>query len=237
MGRKISYIFIYIFMFLAIVPLLACGPKVVPIAVKGAVINEKRGAISIEKGGVTVTAEATLLSRTPYNLEKYFTPFSVVVRNETGREITIDYDDFILLDEKGNQYRAYSPDKMAEIVKSDPEYVLRPPVVAVPLTTYTSVESPYPYGYTNYPYGTPYYDPNLRQWVYPPQLSTRERREFAGEMLLQDIFLTSLPVGKVVDGAQVSGNVYFRVNLKKVKSAKVRVNVGGVLFELPFLVR
>lgn len=222
-----------ILLLLILVPLLACGPKVVPVAVKGAVINKKKGAISIEKENITVTAEATLLYRTPYNLENYFTPFGVVIRNETGGEITIDYDDFILLDEKGNQYRAYSPDDMTKIIKSDPAYVVEPPTIAVPLTAYTSVPPTYPYGYQNYPY----YDQNLRQWVYPPQLDARDRREFTGETLMQDIFLTSLPVGRIIHGAQISGNVYFRADMRDIKSAKVRVTVDGVVFELPFLVR
>jgi len=220
---------------------ISCGPKIIPVAVKGAVINEKRGSISIDKEGITVTAEASILYRTPYNLEDYFTPFRVVIRNETGEDINIDYSNFILLDEKGNQYKAYPPEKITEIVKSDPDYVMQPPTVAVPLPdlrNYTSVLNPppYPYGYY-YPYGTPYYDPALRRWEYPPRSYQEYRRELVGETLLQDIYLTSIPVGSIIDGAQISGDLFFRVDLRKINSAKVRVTINKATFVLPFLVK
>lgn len=226
---------------LLLMAIVACAPKVIPVAVSGSYINEKRGSISIEKNGLTVTAEAGILYRTPYNLEDYFTPFRVTVRNESGQPIDIGYDDFILIDEQGNQHKAYSPEKITEIIKSDPDYVLQPSTVIITspgFGNFTGAVPPYPYGSSGIPpYERPYYDPALGRWVYPPDYDLRDRRKFSGETLMQDIYLTSLPVGEIIDGAQVFGNVYFKADTRIMKSAKVRVTIAGTVFELPFLVK
>ena len=223
-----------------LISLLGCGPKVIPVAVEGAVINEERSSISIEKEGITVTAEATFLYRTPYDLEDYFTPFKVSIRNETGGEISVNYDNFILFDEKRTQYRAYSQEKMTEIIKSDPEYVMKPVDVNIniDLSEYTDPNSPPPYarGYDYSLYGSSYFDSSLGHWVYPPAYYSKGRRDDPGETLMQDIYLTALPVGNIMEGAQVSGHVYFKVDMRNIKSAKVHATVNGVVFELPFLV-
>lgn len=225
------------FLFLA----SGCGPKIIPIAMSGAVIDEDKGSISLEKDGITVTAKASMLYRTPYDLEDYFTPFDVTVRNETGEEITIGYGDFLLLDEKGGQHRAYAPEKMTEIIKSDPEYVVRPYTVTVQLPdlkSYTdpNVPPPYPPGHDYYSSSEPYFDASYGHWMYPA-FSNRDRRDVSGETRMQDIYLSALPVGTVINGAQVTGNVYFKADFREIKSAKVRVTVEGVIFELPFIVK
>lgn len=227
--------------FLSLFLISGCGPKIIPVAMSGAVIDEKRGSISLEKDGITVTARASMLYRTPYDLESYFTPFHVTVRNETGREIRIGYGDFLLLDEKGGQHRAYAPEKMAEIIKSDPEYVVHPYTVTVQLPylkryTDPNLPPPYPSGYNYYPNGQLYFDDYYGHWM-SPALSRRDKRDVSGETLMQDIYLSALSVGAIVNGAQVTGNIYFKADFREIKSAKVRLVVEGVKFELPFDVK
>ncbi|MBE9537316.1 MAG: hypothetical protein IMF07_09060 [Proteobacteria bacterium] len=212
-----------------------CATKILPVAVPGGMINERRGSLTINKGGIAVTAEAEALYRTPYNLENYFTPFRVVIRNETGRQIRISLGDFVLLDEKGNQYNAYSPEKMAEIVKSDPDYVVQPQVALLPV--YPNHSSSVLFPPQGYNYAMPYYDQVRGHWSAPYDYYSRDRRFFSGETLMQDIFLTALPVGRIINGAQVFGNVYFRTDMRDVSQAMVHVTVEGVEFELPFLVK
>lgn len=226
--------FLYLF-FLILLTAYGCATKIIPVPVPGGFINERRGSLTISKGGVSVTAEAEALYRTPYNLENYFTPFRVVIRNDTGSQIKISYDNFILLDEKGNQYNAYSPEKMAEIVKSDPEYAVRPPLAVLPVydshSTFTRFPSSNTYA------DMPYYDRARGHWSYPYDLYRRGDRFFNGETLMQDIFLTALPVGRIINGAQVFGNVYFRTDMYDVSQAMVHVTIDGTEFELPFLVK
>jgi len=216
-----------------------CGPKLIPLAVKGAVVDEKSASISVTKDGVTVRAALAYLNRTPYNLEAYFMPFTVEVRNETGKDLVVAITDFILLDDKRNQYRAFPPEKISEIVKSDPEYAVKPQdttFVMPTLTNYTSPMDPPPYP-SGSSFGRPYYDAGLGHWVYPSGVYDRYRRDEPGETLMQDIFLDSLPVGAILDGAQVSGNLYFKFNYRDVKSVKIRASINGTIIELPFVVQ
>lgn len=224
---------------LSLAMLVGCGPKLVPLAVKGALLDEKAASISLSKDAVTVRAAMAYLSRTPYNLEAYFVPFTVEVRNETGRDITVDYSDFMLLDQNGNQYRAFPPEKIAQIIKSDPEYAVKPQdltFVMPDLTTYTDPMDapPYPSGSS---FGSPYYDAGLGHWVYPSGVYDRYRRDEPGETLMQDIFLDSLPVGSIIDGAQVSGNLYFKMDYRDIKSVTLRAAINGTLIELPFVMQ
>ena len=221
--------------------LVSCGHKLVPVAIQGAEIDKKVNSISLMKEEIRLTAEPDYLYDTPYGLEEYFTPFRLIVRNEGDDDINISLENFILIDDKGNQIRAYSPEEMTKIIKSDPDYVMSPPTVAIPVPGFriysgpqTGIARP---GYESYPNEGPYYDENIGRWVYPPLYRSKERRKFSDQTLMQDIYLTAIPVGKIIPGAQVSGNVYFKVDIRTVKSLKVRATVNGVVFELPFSVK
>lgn len=219
--------------------LVACGPRLIPLAIKGALLDEENASISLSKDAVTVRAAMAYLNRTPYNLEAYFVPFVVEVRNETGRDISVDHSDFMLLDQNGNQYRAYSPEKISQIVKSDPEYAVKPQEVTFvmpTLTNYTSQFDPPPYP-SGSSLGAPYYDSGLGHWVYPSGVYDRYRRDEPGETLMQDIFLDALPVGKVIDGAQVSGNLYFKLDYRDIKSVELRAAINGTVIKLPFVMQ
>ncbi|MDH3973954.1 MAG: hypothetical protein OEV42_06715 [Deltaproteobacteria bacterium] len=235
--NKIIAFALILFMFIS-----GCGPKFMPVAVSGAKIDEKNRSITIGKEGISIKASVSYFTRTPYDLESYLVPFNMRVRNETGKEINIAYENFILLDDKGNQYRPYPPEKISEIIKSDPEYAVKPPTVAISLpnmANYTSpaFAPPYPYGYDYYPYGEPYFDASVGHWVYPPSYYDRYRRDQTGETLMQDIYLDALPMGGIVDGAQVSGDLYFKADTQFMNSLKVRVSINGVIIELPFNVK
>ena len=54
---------------------------------------------------------------------------------------------------------------------------------------------------------------------------------------MQDIFLDSLPVGNVIDGAQVSGNLYFKLDYRDIKSVRLRADINGTIIELPFVMQ
>ena len=227
-------------LFALLMLLAGCGPTLRPLAVKGAVLDEKSSSISVTKDGVTVRAALAYMNRTPYNLETYFVPFTVEVRNETGKDIAVAFADFILLDGNRNQYRAYPPEKISEIIKSDPEYAVKPQdttFVMPILSNYTSPMDPPPYPSGSSSFGSPYYDAGLGHWVYPSGVYDRYRRDEPGETLMQDIFLDSLPVGTILEGAQVSGNLYFKFDYRDVKSVKIRASINGTIIELPFVVQ
>jgi len=218
-----------------------CGPKFIPVAMNGATVDADMRTISIKKDRITVKASVTYLNITPYDLESHLAPFRLEIRNETGKEVPIGYKDFILLDGNGNQYRPYPPEKIAEIIKSDPEYAVKPPTVAITLpnmNNYTSPNfpPPYPHGYDYYPSGDPYFDASLGHWMYPPSYD-RYRRDQPGQTLMQDIYLDSLPMGGIVDGGQVTGNLYFKAPIEIMKTFRVRAQVNGVTIELPFTVK
>jgi len=214
--------------------LMSCGPKFMPVAVTGAVVDDKAGSITIEKEGVSVTASVGLMGKTPYDIERYFTPFEIEVGNNTGSEVAIEYDDFILIDGKGRQHRPYPPEKISEIIRSDPDYVVAPPAVAITAPTienYSGVLVSSASNCSSFT-GYPCYDSLQGRWLYDNQ-----SRNMPGETLMQDIYLTSLPTGKIVDGAKVSGDIYFRTDLTGLTNVKLRATVNGQIFELPFHVK
>jgi hypothetical protein len=52
----------------------------------------------------------------PYDLENYFTVFYIVFRNKTSQPIQIEKEDWTLIDEKGEQYRAFDGEQVVDIM-------------------------------------------------------------------------------------------------------------------------
>jgi len=218
-----------------VLSLSGCGPKVIPLPADGAVIDEKRGEITLEKDGIKITAKAAFPGRTSYAIERYFTPFFVSIRNKSGGDIKVTHESFMLFDERGNQYNAFTPEEIAKIARSDPAYAGQPPIVILPppvYENYSGIHPPYPYlyDYRRYPYDEPYFDPVLRQWIYPAYIWPGERRDISGETFLQDIFLNALPSGKVVNSARIFGNIYLKINMRKVRIPVKASTHSGLVF-------
>ena len=79
-------IFLITFIFIT---LSACGLKLIPKATNEGTIDLKANSITINKGGINITAIGMEWKYSPYNLEDYYTPIYVIVRNETEKEIDI----------------------------------------------------------------------------------------------------------------------------------------------------
>jgi len=215
----------------------ACTIKYVPVQTEGVTITDDFGVNRTK--AYTFAAANEYWNREPQELTNYFITFYVSIQNRKRDDLQVETSDFGLIDQNGNQYRAYPPEKISQIIKSDPEYAVKPQDVTFvmpDLATYTDPMDPPPY-LPGSSFGSPYYDAGLGHWVYPSGVYDRYRRDQPGETLMQDIFLDSLPVGNVIDGAQVSGNLYFKLDYRDIKSVRLRADINGTIIELPFVMQ
>ena len=179
--------------------------KAVPVAVPGAVIDQKTGSSTMEKEGVEVTAQLVDWNYFPYNLTNYFTPFSITIKNKTTQVLNFDAPNFVMYDENQTQYGAYAPKDVYGIVSGELYYLIPYPYVGVYLYE----------GYRQFPtVGFREYPPI---GVAGPQLY---------EVYPRDVYSQALPFGPLNPAAQLKGLVFFKGNLYSFKKIKIVVDAA-----------
>ncbi len=194
--------------------LAGCGITVKPQAGGGYTANPDN-SLTAEKNGIVVTVGVQDLEVAPYRMVDNITSFRVVIDNQTGRELKIPLDAFVLIDDQGQQYRPIRPEKVRDIVKKDSSYLI-----------------PYPYvGY--------YY---LEDREKTAQYDTfQSNRPFYTQNYPQDIFTQAFPEDTILPEAKIAGLVYFVVDLSGKKSFELRLYTqsdqsGPPDFRFPFII-
>ncbi len=125
---------------------LSCGIAVIPEPDQGGQVDAAARLVVKEAGGIQVAVQSMAWRFDPYYLDEYFTPLLVFIRNKTDAPLSIHYEDFVLVDDRGNQFNAVAPQLVDRAVKrSGAAY---PPPYYPPL-----LNAPFPpYGYESYPY-------------------------------------------------------------------------------------
>lgn len=181
--------------------LSACSVAFVPKQTPGGTINTKTHALSEQTDQVRITARVENADIAPYQIENPLSALHLTIHNLSGQEVSFPLSVFVLIDAQGNQYRPVAPGKIQKLVSRNSAYLI-----------------PYPYvGY--------YY------------LGDSERSSFANtfdsslpfyaQNHPQDIALQSLPEGFILPGTQISGLLYFPVDLTQKKSFELRVYPPG----------
>lgn len=209
-----------LFLLLVVLSLGGCSlaTKAVPVAVPGAVIDQKAGSVTMEKEGVEVTAQLVDWNYFPYNLTNYFTPFSITIKNKTSQVLNFDTSNFVMYDEAKTQYGAYTPKDVYGITSGELYYLIPYPYVGVYLYE----------GYRQFPtVGFREYPPI---GVAGPQLY---------EVYPRDVYSQALPFGPLNPDAQLKGLVFFKGNLYNFKKIRVVVNAAKAdgqkaEFDFPF---
>lgn len=191
-----------------------CGVVVVPQATPTASVDILDNSISEARHGITATVRMQDLEVAPYRMVDNITSFHVTLRNGTQGEVAIPLESFVLIDDEGNQYRPIPPGEIQEIISRDSTYLIPYPYVG-----YYYLEDAETASFFNtFDSSLPYYAEN-----YP-----------------QDIYTEALPAGGILPDAQVSGLVYFVVDLTPKKSVQMRIYLPGTPvagppdFSLPF---
>jgi hypothetical protein len=105
---------------LSIFFLIGCASSsrnLVPLS-DGSVINPKLQSATRTEQGVKVTVQSSAWRGTLNDLEQYVAPFYVVIQNDTARNLTFNYEDLALLNEKGTQYNPLPPETVAQILQA-----------------------------------------------------------------------------------------------------------------------
>lgn len=72
-------------------------------------VLERDNRLTITQNKVSLTILTNTWNYTPSELDDYYTPLEVIIRNDQEHSIETGYSDFLLFDEFGNQYRALNP--------------------------------------------------------------------------------------------------------------------------------
>lgn len=81
----------------------AASPRLQPIA------SPTEPSVTVAEAGIQLTISPNAWASYPTNLPRYYTPLQVRISNTRGEAIQVRYEDFIVLDDAKNQYRAVPP--------------------------------------------------------------------------------------------------------------------------------
>lgn len=199
-------------LFLVIFIFSGCATKIEPVISKDVTFIKEEETLSSIKEDKKVDVKVSAPGPIFYGMSDNFVVFYVKVENLSDKEISINKEDFVLLDDKKNQSYALTADEIAKIVEQNLFYLI-----------------PYPYiGYysesLNYYEGRYLYNPQAPH-VYP--VSPR------------DLYLEALPFEKILPKANIKGKVYFKKNLSEVKTLNLKVFKGAneYIFDFSFNVK
>lgn len=81
--------------------------KIYPKSNQGLIKNGNR--VTLTQNKVSLTVLTNTWNYVPSDLDDYYTPIEVLIRNDQEHSIDVSFQDFLLFDEVGNQYRALKP--------------------------------------------------------------------------------------------------------------------------------
>lgn len=192
----------HLFICLSFLFFAGCGITVAPISTERNIIDLSTGVSKSSSDGVTVTAKILDLEVSPFVYTNNVTSFFITINNQKSDSLSIPLDSFILVDSEGHQFRALEPSQVVSLAKASSDYLV-----------------PYPYvGY--------YYLGDKEQGSFEnvTGMSTyNSSMSFPKEPYPAQILLESLPVDSVLPRGQVSGAVYFPVDLYEKESVELRI--------------
>ncbi len=187
--------------------LAGCGVTVTPRATATAKVDLAENSISESKNGLTVKARLQDLEFAPALVDSNLTAFALTVGNQSRETLTMPLDAFLLVDDQGNQYRPVPPEQVQEIMRQNAPYLL-------------------PYPYVGYYYlediekagAARTFDSSLPYFA----------QTHPGEALAR-----ALPAAAILPGNQVSGLVFFLIDLSREQSIELRGYLPGSAMDRP----
>ena len=102
-----------------------CGPTLVPKPDQTGLVDLPSGIITKKVGGVSVSVQTRQWEYNPSELEQFFLPFLLLVRNETDQKVLLNLKMIYLVDGGGNQTQPLPPPEV-ERTMMDRGYVMTP---------------------------------------------------------------------------------------------------------------
>ena len=199
--------FIYVLPVLLCTSLAACAPKIVPKSEQPGLIDLESNIITREKGGIKVSIQSEEWRYPPYSLNDYFTPLLLLIRNNTGEKVSVQYGGLVLFDEHGNQFEAVPPEGVEYMMAARELYGNRYPDI---FFRFEETKPPYTYGF---------------------EIPSYIRRPFS------NISILAFPETVIYPNSQVRGFVYFRKAVTYGMNLRLRVELDGFEEEFEFDIR
>ena len=199
-----------------VVCLSGCGVTVVPRATATARVDLADNSISESRDGVTVKARLHDPEFAPVLSEGNLTAFELTIGNHTGKSLSLPLSAFLLMDDRGTQYSPLPPERVNEILRRNSPYLLP------------------------YPYVGCYYLEDMEK-ASAARGFTSSRPYFA-QNRPADALVGALDNLTLVPDAQVTGLVFFAIDLTRAHSVELRgylsesAKGGSADFTLPFSV-
>lgn len=178
----------------------------------GGRVNPELKSITKTEGGATIAVRASAWRGSPSDLERYVTPFYIVIQNDTSSSLRLGYENIVLFDENRTQYNPLPPDTVARILESSyrRRYVFRP---------YFS----FGFGYSSFHFrryhpfffNSIFYDPFYDPWYYPPAYYPQS---------FDDVYNNAMFPTVLQPRAKVEGFVYFKKIPTGVKSVSLEIS-------------
>lgn len=93
-----------------------CATRIVPKPLQPGDVDLSSNIITKEKDGIRISVQSMEWSYYPYNLDDFYTPMLLLIRNNTDKNINFKITDLVLVDEKGNQFNAADPSIVERIM-------------------------------------------------------------------------------------------------------------------------
>lgn len=173
----------------------SCAPALHPVPGEGVSYDPKEEMLSAEKEDIKMEVKIAPQSYSFYGMEDNFIIFYVKMENKGDREVEVNTEDFVILDDKMHQVYAMKVDEVAKIIEQNLFYLI-----------------PYPYiGF--YSEGQNYYE---GRYLYNPGAP------HTYPVSAKEIYLDAFPYGKVLPKANIKGKIYFKKRLSEAKKINLR---------------
>jgi hypothetical protein len=175
-------------LFLALIASGCSSISIIPRpATPGAIVNPSDQSIKINNSGLTVSARVQDTAVGGYDIETALAAFYLTLNNKYNANIDVSLEAFTLVDTAGNSHSPIAPEEVNAILNPEIGQFL-----------------PYPF--------VGYYDVvDLEQ--HRASSAMASERPYIGSGLPAVDELTPLPVGSLAKGQQVSGMLYFNIEI------------------------
>lgn len=196
-----------IVLLLTMISLAGCGITVAPQQTANATLDPSGKTITASARGLAVSVRLQDLEIAPYRLQNNITSFYVVLANGGTTPVTIPLDTFVIVDDQARQYHPLPPSAVIDLTKRDSEYLI-----------------PYPYvGY--------YYLEDRETAASSAEMGSD--LPYSAQSRPQNILLEALPVQPILPRTNVTGMIYFPIDLYTKNTFEMRLYLPGTSANAP----
>ena len=185
--------------FLTLLSLSGCGVQVIPRTTAQMSIGPDKETVSATENGLTLSAKVQDLDFGPYTGVNNITAFYVKVTNNSAKERSVPLAAFNLFDQDRKLYRPLESDRVTALTRQEGIYLIPYPFVGF----YYLQDS------TDFDFSTQ----SASSLAYSPQSAPVSAASYA------------LPVGAIPPGANISGLLFFNVDLYEKKSVDLSLQL------------